>query len=375
MKVLYISKSIIPSRTANSIHVMKMCQALSDNGHDVVLLAPGQKKLYENGVRDVYDYYGVKKNFLIKKIWHPDLKGGVVLYLIGILYYLIFNNKFHLVYGRFLHGCYVATLLKNEVIFESHENFSTMKKHRLIIFKKLIKSKYLKKLIVISQALKNIYLQSGFLNTKKIYVAHDGADEVLNLNSKIKLKGDEKNLKVGYVGHLYRGRGIELIIQCAKQMKDVTFHIVGGTYEDINKWKNYSNKLKLSNIFFYGFVPPNETINYRNSFDILLALYGKQVSVFGFKDTGNTSEFMSPLKIFEYMAHKKAIIASNLPVLREVLTSKNSILVKPEDLDDLVKSITVLKKKELRDKLGANALKDFKKFSWKHRVENIMNNL
>ena len=43
MKILYISNSIIPSRTANSIHVMKMCQAFADNGHEVVLLAPDKK--------------------------------------------------------------------------------------------------------------------------------------------------------------------------------------------------------------------------------------------------------------------------------------------------------------------------------------------
>ena len=44
MKILYISNSIIPSRTANSIHVMKMCQAFADNGHEVILLAPDKKK-------------------------------------------------------------------------------------------------------------------------------------------------------------------------------------------------------------------------------------------------------------------------------------------------------------------------------------------
>ena len=65
MKILYISKSIIPSRTANSVHVMKMCQALSENGHDLVLLAPNQKTQYEKDVVNIYDYYGVKKNFVI----------------------------------------------------------------------------------------------------------------------------------------------------------------------------------------------------------------------------------------------------------------------------------------------------------------------
>ena len=43
MKILYISNSIIPSKKANSIHVMKMCQAFADNGHEVILLAPDKK--------------------------------------------------------------------------------------------------------------------------------------------------------------------------------------------------------------------------------------------------------------------------------------------------------------------------------------------
>mgnify|MGYP000209036823 FL=1 len=84
MRILYISKSIIPSRAANSIHVMKMCQAFSDNGHEVVLLAPDQKNQYEKAVDDIYDYYGVKKNFVIKKLWHPNLKIGAFLYILAI---------------------------------------------------------------------------------------------------------------------------------------------------------------------------------------------------------------------------------------------------------------------------------------------------
>ena len=60
MRILYISKSVIPSRTANSIHVMKMCQALADNGHEVILLAPNLKNQYEIcctwGKSEIYIY-------------------------------------------------------------------------------------------------------------------------------------------------------------------------------------------------------------------------------------------------------------------------------------------------------------------------------
>ena len=370
MRILYISKSIIPSRAANSIHVMKMCQAFSDNGHEVVLLAPDQKNQYEKAVDDIYDYYGVKKNFVIKKLWHPNLKIGAFLYILAIFFYLLKNKNFNLVYGRFLHGCYLATLLKNKVIFESHESFYNIKSHRMIIFKKLISSKYFKKLIVISKVLKNMYLKNGILNNDKIQIAHDGADEVLNFDAKIDLSGDKNSLKVGYVGHLYKGRGIELIIECAKRINDTSFHIVGGTNDDIEYWKNYVKNLRLFNIHFYGFVSPKKTSYYRNSFDIVLAPYAKQVSVFG--NAGDTSKFMSPLKIFEYMSNKKAIIASDLPVLREVLNSKNSILVEPENINDLVNAIYILKKKENRERLANNAIIDFKKYTWKNRAMQLI---
>ena len=86
MKIIYISKSIIPSRAANSIHVMKMCQAFADNGHKVVLLAPNLKNYYESNVDDIYEYYGVKKNFKIKKLFHPNIRFGAFLYVLAIFF-------------------------------------------------------------------------------------------------------------------------------------------------------------------------------------------------------------------------------------------------------------------------------------------------
>ncbi len=367
MRILYISKSIIPSRSANSIHVMKMCQAFSDNGHKVVLLAPKIKERYEKDIEDIYNFYGVKNNFQIKKLWHPNTKGGVLIYTLCIFLYLIFNKKFNLVYGRFLHGCYLATLLKNKVIFEIHEVIFEKKNHRYLVFKKLIKSKYFKKLIVISNALKYIYLQKKYMNGTTIQVAHDGADEVKNFETKANLLGSKDKLKVGYVGHLYKGRGIETIIECAKKINNMTFHLVGGLKKDIIYWENFSKKLKLYNIYFYGFVSPSETIKYRNSFDILLAPYEKKVSIFG-SSVGDTSKFMSPLKIFEYMSHKKPIIASDLPVIREVLNESNSILVESNDINSWIHSIINLEDLEKRRLISNQALRDFYKYSWKNRA-------
>ncbi len=371
MKILYISKSIIPSRSANSIHVMKMCQALSNNGHEIILLAPSIKRKYEKGISDVHEYYGVKKNFKIKKLWHPNIKLGAIVYTFNIFLYLLINKNFHLVYGRFLHGCYVATLLKNKVIFEIHEVIFSEKNHRFLVFKQLLKSKYFQKLIVISQALKNIYLDKKYFKNINIQVAHDGADEIKNFNNCINLSGSQEKMKVGYVGHLYKGRGIETIIECARKIDHMTFHIVGGLKEDIEYWKSYTKNIDINNIYFYGFVPPKETTKYLNSFDILLAPYEKKVAILGSHES-DTSKFMSPLKIFEYMSHKKPIIASDLPVIREVLNEKNSILVDSDDIQLWVNSIKKLEYFENREIISNQALTDFSNYTWKNRAISII---
>ena len=106
---------------------------------------------------------------------------------------------------------------------------------------------------------------------------------------------------------------------------------------------------------------------------IFLAPYEKKVSVFG-SDGSDTSKFMSPLKIFEYMSHKKPMIASDFPVIREVLNEKNSILVDCDDIDGWVNSLNKLKNVKNREVIANKALQDFNNFTWKNRATNVVEN-
>lgn len=372
MRIVYLSSSIIPSRTANSIHVMKICQAFADNGHEVVLLAPNRKKEYEAGIKDIYEYYGVRKNFKIRKLPFTYLKGSSFFYGFFIFIYLLFNKKPDLVYGRFLHGCYVSTLLKNQTVFESHDPIYRKQNYEVKLFSKLLSSKYFKKLVVISQALKNMYLESGCLDDNKIQVAHDGADEVLDFESKAELLGEADNLKVGYVGHLYKGKGAEVIAAIAGMVNaDVELHVIGGYPDDVKYWKA---QIDNSNVFFYGFVPHKDTARYLNSLDVCLLPNQKVVLAHGAKDVSNNiSDFTSPLKMFEYMAHNKAIICSDLPVLKEVLNNKNAILVDPENPNEWVEAINKMKNKHARELIAQQAYDDFvNKYTWKQRAKELV---
>ena len=79
MRIVYLSSTLIPSRTANSIHVMKMCQALARAGHEVVLFAPDNAKAHEPNQPDPFDYYGVERIFHIEYLpWRGGAAAGVI---------------------------------------------------------------------------------------------------------------------------------------------------------------------------------------------------------------------------------------------------------------------------------------------------------
>lgn len=374
MKIVYIIASTIPSRTANSIHVMKMCQAFAQNGHEVTLIVPDNQANCEPGVEDVFDFYGVERCFEI--LYLPLLplpllpvKGK------GLIFGALAGGKAKrlqpdLVYGRDLLGCFSASLQGLPVVFESHAPiegsfYST-------IFRMFIKRPTLRKFVVITYALKDYYSERYPFLSEKIIVAPDGADPVSKSIKSVALPNKGKRLQVGYVGHLYPGRGIDVIYQLAERCPWADFHVVGGTNEDIDTIR--TRMASLANLHLHGFIPPAEVERYRIAFDILLAPYQRKVSVAG-GGTTTTEKWMSPLKVFEYMAAGKPIICSDIPVLREVLVDKqNALLCDPENIDSWEKALITLSGNEsMRIQLGETAQKDFaRRYSWRSRAEKLL---
>jgi glycosyltransferase involved in cell wall biosynthesis len=371
MKIVYVSTSVIPSRTANSIHVMKMCQAFVTNGHEVVLIAPNAKHLFEKGVDDVYDYYGIISRFKIIKLVYPMVKDSALIYSVAVAIEIL-RQKPDLVYGRFANGCALSAVLGYNTVVEYHTMISTVGMIERFFFNILIRKKSFLKLVVISQALKKIYLEEINLKKSQILVAHDGSDKVDDFQSVVPWKGRVNALQVGYFGHLYQGRGLEIILNCAKEMVEVDFHIVGGNDKDIRFWKTQNHDHE--NVYFHGHVPPSEVHKYRNCCDVLMAPYQKGLSIAG--GALDTSKYMSPLKIFEYMASKKPIIASDMAVLREVLNKDNAILVSPVDVQEWIDAIQSLKNKKLRELIANKSYYDFvQNFTWTKRAKNLLNNV
>lgn len=368
MKIVYISRSIIPSRTANSINVMRMCETFASLGHEVILFAPWTKKLEEKNVEDFFEYYGVKKNFKLEKIFSPNIK-----YLKKKIYSFICLKKIQkinpdLVYGRDDMFAFYLTQKNNfYTLFERHEPFLKNDFEKMMFEKFLQIKKDKIKLITISEKLKEMYSNSYNVDLNSIMVAQSATSEYIQDELPKNFVLDKDKINIGYIGSLFKGRGIEIIIQLSEYFHNINFHIIGGKDEDITFWKSKSKN--VNNLIFYGFINPKETYRYRNMCDILIAPYQ------GESDGNKNSNFMSPIKIFEYMASKKAIICSDLPAIRESIDERHAIFAENKNIDSWIAAVTLLiDNPEKIELLSNNAyVHCMKNFTYEARAKKILN--
>jgi len=366
MKILYLSASEIPSRAANSIQVMRMCEAFAGQGHDTTLVA---RQFAPASIQNVYEYYGVEKNFALS-LFRCRRTRGVSLRLLPPLYALLrrYDRTKTLVYGRDIYGVSLAVRMGFRAIYEAHAAPCNILIHRMET--SLLKNRRLVRLVVISNALKNIYA-SWFNLTQKVAVCHDAAsipDE--SMNSDVPWPACRNTLQIGYTGHLYQGRGIEIIVECAKRLPQYDFHIIGGTEPDIEYWR----AIAPTNTQFHGYVEPRLIHAARRKCDILLMPY--QRHVIDPKNHLDTSSCMSPLKLFEYMASCRAIITSDLPVLREVLDEQTAELAAPDKPEEWAAAIRRCQDSCHREKLAENAYALFlKHHTWSKRAEKVLEGL
>jgi glycosyltransferase involved in cell wall biosynthesis len=101
--------------------------------------------------------------------------------------------------------------------------------------------------------------------------------------------------------------------------------------------------------------------------------YQKEVMVS--QNASETSRWMSPVKLFEYMSSRKPIVSSNHKVLREVLEhDRNCLLCEPDDAGQWVQAIARLRRdRDLFSRVSETAYRDFvNNYTWDKRVERIL---
>jgi len=370
LRIAYIANASIPSRSASSIHVMKMCQAFARNGHAVTLVAVRESDGPESTMANVHAFYGVDDVFDLERISVGRRRGGNWRYAWRAVR-VVETLRPDLVYSRHLAAAVLASLRGHPTVLELHGLRVARSLEDRLAFRALRRATALERLVVISEGLKADLLEAVPLDVNRILVSHDGADPVGEHDRPQALRGHPGRLDVGYVGHLYPGRGIELIREMAGRLPGMEFHLVGGQPADIARER--AVRPGAANVHVHGFMPHPEAEAFRAHCDILIAPYQRTVMTLASRT--DTSRWMSPLKVFEYMAAGKAIVCSDLPVLREALDhERTALLVQPDDLAAWVEALTCLERNaDLRLRLGAAARQEFeRRYTWQRRAQDVL---
>ena len=200
---------------------------------------------------------------------------------------------------------------------------------------------------------------------RAMHVIHNGADlddvpppgpgkrASLGLDGKVVL---------GFVGFVRPWHGLEWAIRALPRLDGKVHLLVVGDGPAQANLEREAAKLGVEDrVHFAGRVPHHEISSYVQSFDV--ALQTKAVS------------YASPLKMFEYMALGRAIIAPDQPNLREILKPDiDALLFDPEDESSFFSALERLSgDADLRARLGTAARRSVMEtpFTWAENARRV----
>lgn len=373
MKIYYLGNIRIPTEKAHGGTIAKSCEAFARAGAEVVLIVPRRKTQF---TEDIFTTYKVDKNFTVQYVPTLDLLrfsssrpaywiSYAAFYISAFVTLLRLPKKDAAIYTR------EAPLLTLRVLgmpafLECHHVFS----RRTVYFWLARKASGI---ITISHALKRTFVKHGFDDTK-IIVSPSGVDLGIfdsatsqrEAREALYLPLDKKiALYTGNFTTMGADKGIGDILHAVKELPDVEFVAVGGSDKDRLRYENLSLELGVAaRVELKGFVPQATLALYQRAADVLLM---------PFPDTPHYRSNMSPVKMFEYMASGRPIIASNLPTITEVLNEHNAALVPPGNPKALIEAIKgLLSDPERGAHLATKAAEDVKKYSWSERAKQVL---
>jgi glycosyltransferase involved in cell wall biosynthesis len=371
MRIAVITNSRIPSLTANSIQAMKVCQALTQLGHDIRVFAP--RETAPVSWEKLASHYGLSTPFKIE--WLPSLPA---LKRYDFTFHSILaarKFKADLIYTWLLNPAVVALWLGWPVVLEMHAKVTGRLGPWLM--RRFWRSSVPKRMLVTTRPLRDaIKTVAGLtLPDEAVQIAPNGVDpaqyESLPDAAEARRQlGLREKLTVGFTGHIYPGRGADLLFELAQRMPDVSFLWVGGTPDEVSYWRGRLVEADMSNVTMTGFVENSRLPLYQSAADVLLMPYGRSISASSGQDI---AEVINPMKMFDYMAAGRAIISADLPVIHEVLNEDNAVFCEPGITDAWEKTLReLLANESRRSALGAQARKDVARYTWFARAKHAL---
>lgn len=367
MKIVVIALSRIPSETANSIQVMKVCQSLQQSGHTVTLIAPAVAA-NPPAWDALASHYGLSTPFQIEWLQQSNRR----LFTLQAAWRARALRP-NLIYTWVIQSAVFALLAHLPVLFEAHELPSGA--FGPWWYRLFAAIPVRKRVAAITRGMQTLLEEKfGRLTAGDVVIAPMGVElerfppDSGDPQPYRRLTGLPNRPTVMCTGHLYAGRGVELFVELARIMPQVHFVWVGGRPQDVAAWRERARG--IPNLTFTGFVPNADLPRWQAAADVLVMPYGRTIAG---SSGGNTAAVASPMKMFEYMAAGRAILSSDLPVIREVLDEHVAVFAPPDNPAAWQSALEILlSDTQKRRALGAAARARAEKYTWLARAQALL---
>ena len=248
MKIAAIAGSTVPSDTANSLQVMKACQALVQIGHDVTLLVPGAR----NTSIDLRRHYGLETDFPIE--WLSSSSRRMFTWD-SVRRARALNAD--IVYSWFPQSAVFGLLRGIPVVFEIHiqptgrfgpawhRAFANLRGRRRLACITHALVKRLEKDLNMRFPPEEVIISPNGVDLERFAALPDPV-------TARRTTGLHETPTVMCTGHLYAGRGAELFLELAESLPQAQFIWVGGRPEDV---RLVEETCQIGERHFHGLCP------------------------------------------------------------------------------------------------------------------------
>ena len=168
-------------------------------------------------------------------------------------------------------------------------------------------------------------------------------------------------LVVTYCGSLHSGKDPDVLVRAMADLERLgcICWIIGGHQDQIAQLRDRHSYAQ--NVKFWGMQPQRDVPTFLSASDVLLVTYSSH---------SRFAEFSSPLKVFEYAAVGRPIVAPDVPSIREILTDgETAVLYRPGDAEDLATCISsLLGEPQRAARLAAGAAARWSRWTWEGRA-------
>lgn len=369
MRILYGYDSTLPSTGADAEQVFQTVSSMCRAGADVELLTPGQKRGRLDADR-LREYYQVKGSFPITQ-GRGLTHGGVLLRKPAHAARVLWRarkTRPDIVYTRNIPVLTALLTAGFNVVYETYRPWPLQHPQLGTLFRALFAKPNFLGGVFHSKLARDSYRALG-VAADRLEVVYNGFDPG-RMQPRLTRKEAREALGLNldrpiatYVGRVGLGKGLDSLIDMAARAPEVQILLVGsqgnGPIEKAGR--------KVPNVAFVPWQKYDTAVRYLYAADVICV----PTSAAPLEKTGST---VLPLKLFQYLATKRAILGPDLPDSRELLRhEENALLVTPGDPEAAATALRrLIADDDLRGRLSTQAHKDAQALTWDARGARVV---